>query len=148
MINSTLQHAVHKQLPRLKRYSVITIRWSSDTLVKLSAKECLKQNMLVNTIPIFNILTKQSVHSSFECQHKMEFRKVYLTFVSHDCLLIYPGCVNQAELTFCWLQQSMVFISGGYLDMRFRERICWGGYTLDEQLVALETYLMFEWWYK
>lgn len=54
--------------------------------------------MLMNRMAICNILTKQSMHSSFECQCNVDFCKVYLTYVSQDCLFIDPKAKAKSRM--------------------------------------------------
>lgn len=52
----------------------------------------------MNRMAIYNILAKQSMHSSFECQCKVDFCKVYLTSISQDRLGIYPKAKAKSRL--------------------------------------------------
>lgn len=53
----------------------------------------------MNRMAIYNRLAKQSMHSSFECQCKVDFCKIYLTSVSQDCLGIYPKAKSRLGIT-------------------------------------------------
>lgn len=114
----TLQNNINKHLPGLMGYLIITITLFSATLIKLSTKKNLKETHWEGGWFFTTYLQNRACTVLLNVSAEWTSVK-YISLLCDKTVYLFilkqrqnPSCVEQAELTFHWLQQSIFFISG------------------------------------